>query len=127
MQENQPQQTEKPQVELLAKLFSNFEIPRTVNIGNTNQYLLGSKNFTKMVMFAVQTQLNNDDIDFWSRQKPQRQEQEDYMSYKQRLKFTKMLDKYRPWIYDYNKLETVMGGKKYSVKRARKIKKQLGI
>lgn len=119
VQSSQPK--EKPQTELLAKLFSNFPAPPKI-MGD--KYVLGSKNFTKIIMFAIETGLINSDIDYWCHQSPKRQETETYESYKQRMKFVHFLDKYRPFLYDYSVYNTE---KKHSTKRARKVMKQLGI
>jgi len=119
------QQKEKPHVELLAKLFSNFKDPEPFRKNpKQNEYVLGSKNFTKMVMFAIETQLDNNDIDFWCHQLPKRSSEESYESYKQRMIFTKLLNKYRPFLYNYNVYNVE---KKHSTKRAKKVMKELGI
>lgn len=116
---------ERPKVELFAKLYENFTDPQPIaqqlNKG-MKIFPFGSKSFTKILLFANEVQLTNNDIDYWCHQKPQRQENEDYKTYKSRLKFTQLLDKYRPYLYLYPNTE-----KKYSKKRATKVMKKLGI
>lgn len=93
----------KPKTELLAKLFSNYKVPKEVyEAQKMGMAMIGSKNFTKIILFANEVQLNNDDIDFWCHQKPQRQEGELYENYRSRLKLQHFLDKFRSYLYDYS-------------------------
>lgn len=109
---------EKPNIELLPKMFHNFDINN--EIGNKG---FGSKNFVKMVLFAVKVQLDNNDINYWmTRLHPSRMENESYPEYKMRIKFQDALIKFRPSLYQYSKVDL-----KPSTKRTIKIKKQLGI
>jgi hypothetical protein len=64
--------------------------------------MVGSLNFTKMMMFANEVQLTNDDVDYFMNMKPQRSEDESYEDMKIRGRFSKTLLKYRPHLYDYS-------------------------
>ena len=61
--------------------------------------------FTKMMMFANEVKLNNDDIDYFMAQRPMRGEDETYEDFKSRSKFAKALLKYRAYLYDYSVYE----------------------
>jgi len=87
----------------LAKQFSEFKLPAEVKqAAKAGVQLIGSLNFTKMMMFANEVQLTNDDIDYFMNMRPQRQEDESYDDMKTRGKFSKALLKYRPHLYDYS-------------------------
>jgi hypothetical protein len=87
----------------LAKQFSEFKLPDEVKQATrAGVQLIGSLNFTKMMMFANEVQLTNDDIDYFMNMRPQRQEDESYDDMKVRGKFSKALLKYRPHLYDYS-------------------------
>ena len=87
----------------LAKRFSEFKLPNEVKqAAKAGVQLIGSLNFTKMMMFANEVQLTNDDIDYFMNMRPQRQEDESYEDMKMRGKFSKALLKYRPHLYDYS-------------------------
>jgi hypothetical protein len=59
-------------------------------------------NFAKMMIFANESKLNNESIDYWMFFKPQRHEDESFSDYKNRQKLQKALLKYRKYIYNYN-------------------------
>jgi hypothetical protein len=87
----------------LSKQFSEFKLPNEVkNAFNSGVQLIGSLGFTKMMMFANEVQLTNDDIDYFMNMRPQRQEDESYEDMKMRGKFSKALLKYRSQLYDYS-------------------------
>jgi len=87
----------------LAQQFAEFEIPADVKSAyKAGVQLIGSLGFTKMMMFANEVQLTNDDIDYFMNQKPQRNEDETSEQFKVRSKFSKALLKYRPHLYDYS-------------------------
>ena len=87
----------------LAKQFSEFKLPNEVkNAFNSGVQLIGSLGFTKMMMFANEVQLTNDDIDYFMNMRPQRQEDESYEDMKMRGQFSKALLKYRSQLYDYS-------------------------
>ena len=87
----------------LAKQFSEFKLPNEVkNAFNSGVQLIGSLSFTKMMMFANEVQLTNDDIDYFMNMRPQRQEDESYEDMKIRSQFSKLLLKHRPHLYDYS-------------------------
>lgn len=84
----------------LAKQFSEFKLPDEVKV--VIDRMRGSVNFAKAMVFADEVKLNNDDIDYFMSMKPQRQEDESYEDMKLRGKFSKVLLKYRPYLYDYS-------------------------
>ena len=87
----------------LAQQFSEFQLSAEVKQAwKAGMQLIGSLGFTKMMMFANEVQLTNDDIDYFMNQKPQRNEDETPEQFKQRSKFSKALLKYRPHLYDYS-------------------------
>ena len=84
----------------LAKQFSEFKLPDEVK--TVVNRMRSSVNFAKAMVFANEVKLNNDDIDYFMSMKPQRQEDESYEDMKLRGKFSKVLLKYRPYLYDYS-------------------------
>lgn len=84
----------------LAKQFSEFKLPDEVK--TVVNRMRSSVNFAKAMVFADEVKLNNDDIDYFMSMKPQRQEDESYEDMKLRGKFSKVLLKYRPYLYDYS-------------------------
>jgi hypothetical protein len=87
----------------LAQQFAEFQIPAEVKQAwRAGMQLIGSLGFTRMMMFANEVQLTNDDIDYFMNQRPQRNEDETPEQFKQRSKFSKALLKYRPHLYDYS-------------------------
>ncbi len=87
----------------LAKQFSEFKLPDEVKV--IIDRMRSSVNFAKAMVFADEVKLNNDDIDYFMAMKPQRQEDESYEDMKLRGKFSKVLLKYRPYLYDYSVYE----------------------
>ena len=87
----------------LAKQFAEFKLPDEVKM--IVKQTRSSINFAKIMVFADQVKLNNDDIDYFMAIKPQRQEDESYDDMKLRGKLSKMLLKYRPYLYDYSVYE----------------------
>ena len=87
----------------LAQQFTEFNLPAEVKQAwKAGVQLIGSLGFTKMMMFANEVQLTNDDIDYFMNMRPQRQEDESYDDMKVRGKFSKALLKYRSHLYDYS-------------------------
>jgi hypothetical protein len=83
----------------LAQKFADFKIPSEFKRG------YGAVNFIKMMLFANEVQLSNDDIDYYMNVPPQRQEDESYDDMKLRTRFANALLKYRPKLYDYSVYE----------------------
>jgi hypothetical protein len=83
----------------LAQKFADFKIPSEFKRG------YGSTNFIKMMLFANEVQLTNDNIDYYMNIPPQRQEDESYEDMKVRGRFSKALLKYRSKLYDYSVYE----------------------
>jgi hypothetical protein len=87
----------------LAKKFTDYELPSEIKSSwRAGMQLIGSLSFTKMMMFANEVQLTNDDIDYFMNQKPMRSEDETPEQFRERSKFAKTLLKYRPHLYDYS-------------------------
>ena len=87
----------------LAEQFAEYQLPAEVKQAwKAGIQLVGSLGFTRMMMFANEVQLTNDDIDYFMNQRPQRNEDETPEQFRQRSKFSKVLLKYRPHLYDYS-------------------------
>ena len=87
----------------LAKQFAEYQLPKEIRDAfKQGIQMIGSLNFTKMMMFANEVQLTNDDIDYFMAVRPQRQEDETTEDMKMRGKFSKALLKYRVHLYDYS-------------------------
>jgi hypothetical protein len=90
----------------LAKKFAEFDMPADVKSAyKAGMPLIGSLSFTKMMMFANEVKLNNDDIDYFMALRPMRGEDETFEDFKSRSKFAKALYKYRAYLYDYSVFE----------------------
>jgi hypothetical protein len=90
----------------LAQQFAEFDLPEDVrNAYKAGMPLVGSLNFTKMMMFANQVQLTNEDMEYFASMPPRRMEGESYEDMKARTRFTQKLHKYRAYLYDYSVLE----------------------
>lgn len=85
--------------------FDQFVIPEdakaSFSITETLQNIKYSSKFKKLLVFLKDNVIDNDVIDYYMGIKPERQENEDYYNYKCRLKFQKILLKYRSFLYDY--------------------------
>lgn len=88
----------------LAQQFSDFKLPDDIKQAQ-RAGMIGSLGFTKMIVFANQVQLTNDDIDYFVSCSPRKMEDETYEDMKLRGKFTKKLTKYRAHLYDYSVYE----------------------
>lgn len=87
----------------LAQQFTDFKLPNEVKQAwKAGIPLIGSLGFTKMMMFANEVQLTNNDIDYFVSCPPRRMEDESYEDMKMRTQFTKKLTKYRAHLYDYS-------------------------
>ena len=90
----------------LAQQFAEYQLPAEVKQAHkAGVQLIGSLGFTKMMMFANQVQLTNDDVDYFSSMPPRRLEDESYEDMKSRTRFTQKLNKYREHLYDYSVYE----------------------
>lgn len=90
----------------LAQQFAEFDMPADVKTAyKAGVPLIGSLGFTKMMMFANEVQLTNDDIDYFVSMPPRRMEDESSEDMKMRTKFTNKLNKYRAHLYDYSVYE----------------------
>lgn len=87
--------------ELLEK-FDKFKIPEEVNAQVKMGLITMPKNMLKMILFAGENKLTNENIDYWMSIKPERQSDESFAEYKTRQKFQGALAKYRPYLYDYS-------------------------
>ena len=90
----------------LAQEYVDFQIPKEIKQAyKSGVQLIGSLSFTKMMLFANEVKLTNDDIDYYMNRKPQRQEDETVEQMKVRGKFSQALYKYRAYLYDYSVYE----------------------
>jgi hypothetical protein len=90
----------------LAQKYAAFEIPAEVKSAyKAGVQLAGSLGFTKIMMFAHENQITNDDIDYYMNQKTSRGEDETFEDFKQRSRFANVLYKYRKYLYDYSVYE----------------------
>ena len=90
----------------LAQKFAEFEIPAELKSAHkAGMQLVGSLAFTKMMLFANENEITNDDIDYYMNRKPMRSEDETQEEFKNRSKFSKALYKYRKYLYDYSVYE----------------------
>jgi len=90
----------------LAQKYAEFEIPKEIKQAyKSGVQLVGSLGFTKIMMFANENQITNDDIDYYMNQKAMRGEDETFEQYKQRSRFANVLYKYRKYLYDYSVYE----------------------
>ena len=90
----------------LAQKYAEFEIPKDIKAAyKSGVQLVGSLGFTKIMMFANENQITNDDIDYYMAQKPMKHEDETPEEFRQRSKFAKVLLKYRRYLYDYSVYE----------------------
>jgi hypothetical protein len=87
----------------LAQKFAEYQIPAEIKSAyKSGTQLIGSLGFTKMMLFANEVQLTNDNIDYFMSFRPTQHEDETPESFRQRSKFAKALLKYRPHLYDYS-------------------------
>jgi len=87
----------------LAKQFAEYQLPKEIKDAfKQGIQMIGSLNFTRMMVFANEVQLTNDDVDYFMNMKPQRSEDESYEDMKIRGRFSKTLLKYRQHLYDYS-------------------------
>jgi hypothetical protein len=87
----------------LAQKYAAFEIPADIKSAyKAGMQLIGSLGFTKMMMFANENQITNDDIDYYMAHRPMRMEDETPEQFRQRSKFSNALYKYRAYLYDYS-------------------------
>jgi hypothetical protein len=87
----------------LAQKFAEYQIPAEIKSAyKSGAQLIGSLGFTKMMLFANEVQLTNDNIDYFMSFRSTQHEDETPESFRQRSKFAKALVKYRPHLYDYS-------------------------
>jgi hypothetical protein len=90
----------------LAEQFTNYKLKDEImSAYRAGVQLVGSLKFTKMMMFANEVKLTNDDIDYFMSFRVTRTEDETPESFRQRSTFAKALLKYRPHLYDYSVYE----------------------
>jgi len=83
----------------LAQKYADFKVPSEFKRG------YGAPNFIKMMLFANEVNLNNDNIDYYMACPPRRMEDESYDDMKLRTRFANALLKYRSKLYDYSVYE----------------------
>jgi hypothetical protein len=87
----------------LAEQFADYKLKDEIMAAyRAGVQLVGSLKFTKMMMFANEVKLTNDDIDYFMSFRSTRTEDETPEQFRQRSKFAKALVKYRPHLYDYS-------------------------
>ena len=87
----------------LAQKYAAFDVPAELKHAHrAGVQLAGSLAFTKMMLFANENQITNDDIDYYMNQKPMQSEDETREDFINRSKFSKALYKYRRYLYDYS-------------------------
>ena len=85
--------------------FAGFELPDEVQDAyrrGLGEKMFGSRNQAKMMIFATDNKINNEIIDYYVGIKPERQPHESPEEFKNRSRFQKVLNKYRPILYDYS-------------------------
>ena len=80
----------------LAEKFAEFKAPEVNGM---------SKGFVKAMTFAQTVKLTNNDIDYSMAMRPMRSEDETPEYFKMRSKLSKVLYKYRKFLYDYSVFE----------------------
>ena len=87
----------------LAQKFADYEMPAEIRqMYKSGRQLVGSFKFTKMMLFANDVNLTNDNIDYYMNIPPRRMEDESYDDMKTRNRFANALLKYRAQLYDYS-------------------------
>lgn len=85
--------------------FADFKLPEEIaqlyKLG-LGVNMFGPINLAKTIIFCEDNNVDNFIIDHYMGIKPKREESETYTSYKNRLKFQKVLYKYRKFLYDYS-------------------------
>ena len=90
----------------LAQKYAAFDVPAELKSAHrAGMQLVGSLAFTKMMLFANEVKLTNNDVDYYMSLRPIRQEDETTEDFKARYKFSKALLKYRAQLYDYSVYE----------------------
>lgn len=87
----------------LANIYAGYELPEIVQ----ELVRLGRISFrkAKMLSFKDEVKLTNAQISEYMSLKPSRSENESREDYKNRMVFSKQLLKFRPYIYDFNKMD----------------------
>jgi hypothetical protein len=88
--------------------FAGFELPVELQEAyrtGMGEKMFGPRNFTKVMVFATDNKIDNEIIDYYVGIKPERQPHESMEEYKNRSKFQKVLNKYRPYLYNYSSQE----------------------
>jgi hypothetical protein len=86
----------------LAQKYAEFKIPAELKERMKVGFGFGSRKFTKMMLFANEVELTNDNIDYYMNCVPRRMEDESYDNMQLRTRFANDLLKYRAQLYDYS-------------------------
>ena len=90
----------------LAQKYAAFDVPAELKRAHkAGVQLVGSLAFTRMMIFANENEITNDDIDYYMAQRPMQSEDETREDFINRSKFSKALYKYRRYLYDYSVYE----------------------
>lgn len=86
-------------------LFAGYELPEEIKMAHIQGFRpFGSLNKVKMALF-MKDQNYNEVYDYYLQFKPQREVNEQYEDYKNRMKFQKALHKYKPAFFNYSVYE----------------------
>lgn len=80
----------------------SYELAEKYQSFKTNPKYAGASNFYKMMFFAQENNLTNDDVDYYINRMGHTQEEETRDELQLRRKFTNALIKYRAFLYDYS-------------------------
>jgi hypothetical protein len=90
----------------LAQKYAEYDVPAELkNAHKAGMQLMGSLAFVKIMGFAYENKINNDNIDYYMSMRPMRQEDETQEEFKNRSKLSKALYKFRRYLYDYSVYE----------------------
>lgn len=84
----------------LANIYAGYKLPSTVEELVKNRLISFRK--AMMLSFVEEFKVDNSHIDEYMHQKPKRNENESYEDYKNRMRFSKQLFKFRPYIYKFD-------------------------
>jgi len=86
----------------LYNIYANYQIPDDIKQLMANGVnLFGSLNFTKMMLFLQDNPITHKQMSDILAIRPERQPDELYKDYKNRLKLQNHLFKYKPYIFNY--------------------------
>ena len=97
-----PVKQPKMQLEGMHNIIAVYDVPEEIKIAHRQGFRpFGSLNKVKVALF-IKDQNFNEIYDYYLQFKPQRQQEEGYEDYKNRMKFQKTLHKYKSDFFDYS-------------------------